>query len=106
LPVPRFSLNALPLANSIQVKEGTLVFKLLDLLLGFCTHDRCTFPMRPKPGQRRSEAARATGVYIVCLHCGKEFPYSWEEMRVVSTPNPRRMTAKTSDCIQNPSRAG
>ena len=21
--------------------------------------------------------------YVVCLECGKEFPYSWEEMKVL-----------------------
>ena len=45
--------------------------RLLDVLLGFCTHDRYTFPMRVKPGQRRSEAAGVTGMYVVCLDCGK-----------------------------------
>jgi hypothetical protein len=58
--------------------------KLLKLLLGFCAHDRYTFPISLKPGQYRPEAAKATGVYVVCLGCGKEFAYSWDEMRVVS----------------------
>lgn len=26
----------------------------------------------------------ATGTYIVCLDCGKEFAYDWKQMRVVS----------------------
>jgi len=67
--------------------------KLLDLLLGFCAHDRCTFPISFKPGQPRPEAAKVTGVYVVCLDCGKEFAYSWDEMRMVSGPSrekPRR----------------
>ncbi len=25
-----------------------------------------------------------TGTYVVCLDCGKEFPYDWQEMRVVT----------------------
>ena len=58
--------------------------KLLDVLFGCCAHDRYTFPMSAKPGQHRSEAAGATGVYVVCLDCGKEFAYSWNEMKVVS----------------------
>jgi hypothetical protein len=58
--------------------------KLLDLLLGFCPHDRCTFPMSLKSGQHRPEAAKVTGVYVVCLACGREFAYSWDQMRVVS----------------------
>ncbi len=24
-----------------------------------------------------------TGLYVVCLECGKEFAYSWEEMKVI-----------------------
>jgi len=58
--------------------------KLLDVLLGFCTHGRYTFPMRVKAGQHRSGAAGVTGIYVVCLDCGKELAYSWDEMKVVS----------------------
>jgi len=58
--------------------------KLLDMLLSFCTHGRYTFPMRIKAGQHRSEAAEMTGIYVVCLDCGKELAYSWDEMKVVS----------------------
>ena len=28
----------------------------------------------------------ATGTYVVCLDCGKEFAYDWQSMKVVS-PN-------------------
>jgi hypothetical protein len=61
--------------------------KLVKLLLGFCAHDRYTFPISLKPGQPGPEAARVTGIYVVCLDCGKEFAYSWEEMRMVSGPS-------------------
>ncbi|MCX6618129.1 MAG: hypothetical protein NTZ98_18800 [Acidobacteria bacterium] len=27
---------------------------------------------------------RRFDTYVVCLDCGKEMPYSWEEMRLVS----------------------
>jgi hypothetical protein len=70
--------------------------KLLDLLLGLCAHHRYTFPISLKPGQCRPEAAKLTGVYVACLDCGREFAYSWEEMRVVSVPStekPRRTMA-------------
>ncbi len=56
---------------------------VLDVLFG-CWHKNYTFPITTKAGQRRSEAAAVTGTYVVCLDCGKEFPYSWEEMKVVS----------------------
>jgi hypothetical protein len=42
------------------------MFKLLGVLLGFCTRERYTFPMRVKPGQRRSEAARRARRKILC----------------------------------------
>jgi hypothetical protein len=60
------------------------MLKLFDVLFG-CTHKRYTFPMSTRPGQRRSEAAKLTGTYVVCLDCGKEFPYDWRQMKVIST---------------------
>jgi hypothetical protein len=64
--------------------------QLLDLLLGFCTHERYTFPMHVKPGQHRSEAAGVTGIYVVCLDCGKELAYNWDDMKVVSAFSRRK----------------
>ena len=43
-----------------------------------------SFPITSKRGTRRSEAALHTGTYVVCLDCGKEFPYDWKKMRVLS----------------------
>jgi len=32
-------------------------------------------------------AAAVTGTYIVCLDCGREFPYDWSQMKMLaSTP--------------------
>lgn len=61
--------------------------KLFDALFG-CRHQRVSFPLTSRQAQRRSEAAGQTGTYIVCLDCGKEFPYDWNSMRVI--PNGRR----------------
>ncbi len=61
-----------------------MVSAFLELFFG-CLHKRYSFPITPKAGQRRGAAA-VTGTYIVCLDCGKEFPYDWQEMRVVSHP--------------------
>ena len=68
---------------------------LFDLVFG-CSHQRCSFPITLKGKLRRSTAASAiTGTYVVCLDCGREFPYDWKEMKMVSskpegspTPNP------------------
>ncbi len=58
-----------------------MISYLVDLLFG-CWHKNYSFPITTR-GQRRGAAA-ATGTYVVCLDCGKEFPYDWREMKVVS----------------------
>jgi hypothetical protein len=55
---------------------------LFDLVFG-CSHQRCSFPITVKGKLRRSVAASVTGTYVVCLDCGKEFPYDWNEMKMV-----------------------
>jgi hypothetical protein len=57
---------------------------LLDMLFG-CSHKNYSFPRTNASGQRRSPAAALTGTYVVCLECGKEFPYDWQEMKVVNS---------------------
>ena len=47
-----------------------------------CSHRRTTFPLTP--GRRAvsvSPGARL-GTYVVCLDCGTEFSYNWNEMQV------------------------
>jgi len=56
--------------------------KFLEYLLG-CRHKRITFPITEKPERRKSIASLPTGTYIVCIDCGKEFPYDWKQMKVV-----------------------
>ena len=56
--------------------------ELFRLLFG-CSHSNYSFPRTPK-GPKRPEAAGLTGTYVVCLDCGKEFPYDLNEMRIVS----------------------
>lgn len=55
---------------------------LVNMLFG-CWHKKYSFPITAR-GSRRSPAASVTGTYVVCLDCGKEFPYDWHEMKVVS----------------------
>ncbi|HZQ93370.1 MAG TPA: hypothetical protein VFA67_00075 [Candidatus Sulfotelmatobacter sp.] len=59
-----------------------MVTKLIDALFG-CWHSHYSFPITVRPYARRVKAAALTGTYVVCLDCGKEFPYDWNEMRVV-----------------------
>jgi hypothetical protein len=60
-----------------------MVAKLLDAFFG-CWHTHYSFPLTVRPGVRRNRAASVTGTYVVCLDCGKELPYDWQEMRVVT----------------------
>ncbi len=55
--------------------------RIMDVLFG------CT-PITVKKGAR-SRAAFPTGTYVVCLDCGREMPYDWKQMKIVSaTPAP------------------
>jgi hypothetical protein len=56
---------------------------LVDLFFG-CWHKHYSFPMTSR-GSHRSPAGSITGTYVVCLDCGKEFPYDWKEMKVLTS---------------------
>jgi hypothetical protein len=63
--------------------EESNMFSLVDALFG-CTHRHCTFPRTSKkPGT-------ISTTYVVCLDCGKESPYDWQEMRLVSSVKPKQ----------------
>jgi hypothetical protein len=64
-----------------------MIAKLFDAVFG-CWHSHYSFPITIRPGSRRSQAASLTGTYVVCLDCGKEFPYDWTTMKVL-TPSAR-----------------
>ena len=53
---------------------------ILDFLFG-CWHSHLSFPRSDK--QHWSPASAKTGMYVVCLDCGKQFAYAWDEMRVL-----------------------
>jgi len=59
---------------------------LLDRIFG-CSHKRYSFPITVRNAQRRGPAASLTGTYVVCLNCGQEFPYDWNEMKMVRNPS-------------------
>ncbi len=49
-----------------------------------CGHGKTSFPMtRSENESHEKEQNPASKTYVVCLNCGKELPYSWEQMRVV-----------------------
>lgn len=59
---------------------------LFNALFG-CRHAHCSIPITLPPGSRRTYGAAApTGTYVVCLSCGKELAYDWQQMKIVSKP--------------------
>ena len=52
---------------------------LLSSLFG-CSHRRTTFPITP--ARRAGFGGSNKGTYVVCLDCGREFGYNWQEMKV------------------------
>ncbi len=67
-----------------------MIEKLVEIFFG-CRHARYSFPVTVRRAKRRPQAAALTGTYVACLDCGKEFPYDWREMKVVSA-RPRRQS--------------
>ena len=48
-----------------------------------CFHRKTSFPITRRNGSGSHVVANT---YVVCLECGKELPYSWDEMRIVKLP--------------------
>ena len=71
--------------------------KLVDAFFG-CWHNRYSFPITVRPASRKgfrpSKAAALTGMYVVCLDCGKELPYDWKEMKVIGSSSEARHCAQ------------
>jgi hypothetical protein len=63
--------------------------KLIDAVFG-CRHARFSFPVTIRGKARRPQAAALTGTYVACLDCGREFPYDWQEMKVITSPERHR----------------
>lgn len=64
--------------------------RLLDLLPVGCRHRHMSLPFSSTPSRRTPNQGEwdrvshaASGIYVVCLDCGKHFDYDWSEMRVV-----------------------
>ena len=72
------------------------MFRLLNAMFG-CLHTNYSFPRTVKSGQRRPEAAAITGTYVVCLDCGKEFAYDWQQMKVIFSSKPKPVSEAVAD---------
>jgi hypothetical protein len=73
----RFDCEAVRRADEVRIK-----LNMADVLFG-CWHRHLSFPFSVRPGEKRPVAACQTGTYVVCLKCGKEFPYDWDKMCMV-----------------------
>jgi hypothetical protein len=61
-----------------------MVAKLINMVFG-CWHGNFSFPITVRGEAKRNRpAAQLTGTYVACLDCGKEFPYDWKEMKVLT----------------------
>lgn len=65
-----------------------MISALFNALFG-CWHTHYTFPITMPANFRRTYPAASTGTYVVCLDCGKELPYDWNEMKFVRQPKNR-----------------
>jgi hypothetical protein len=68
---------------------------LLNAIFG-CSHRRTTFPLTP--ARRVGKSNSRNGTYVVCLDCGREFDYDWQEMRI-GQPVAPRVTASTQEAL-------
>ncbi len=66
-----------------------MIARLFEAVFG-CRHSRYSFPVTIRKAARRPQAAALTGTYVTCLDCGKEFPYDWQEMKVITSSAERR----------------
>ena len=66
-----------------------MIAELFDTFFG-CRHSHYSFPISIRPASRRSSASKLTGTYVACLDCGREFPYDWQEMKVITSQAERR----------------
>ena len=68
-----------------------MMASLLSALFG-CSHRRTTFPITP--ARRAGFGSLNKGTYVVCLDCGKEFGYNWQQMKVGEAVNPMPATGR------------
>lgn len=67
------------------------MFGLVGLLFGCCSHKNYSFPM--SFNATHHDALASTKTYVVCLECGREFPYDWEQMQVMDGKHSRGFVA-------------
>jgi hypothetical protein len=63
--------------------------RVINMIFG-CRHSRYSFPVTVRGAKPRPQAGALTGTYVACLDCGTEFPYDWQEMKVITSTAERR----------------
>ena len=58
-----------------------MITKMMNALFG-CRHARYSFPITMRASARCGTNVARTGTYVVCLDCGRELSYDWQEMKV------------------------
>jgi hypothetical protein len=63
-----------------------MIAKLIDAVFG-CRHGHYSFPITVRHSSIHTEvpAASLTGTYVACLDCGREMPYDWRQMKVITS---------------------
>jgi len=63
-----------------------MIAKLFDSVFG-CRHGHYSFPITLRHSSIKADvpAAALTGTYVACLDCGRELPYDWRQMKVLTS---------------------
>jgi len=77
------------LKYTLRCGRWVMIEELMNYFFG-CRHARYSFPVTVRRAKRRPQAAALTGTYVACLDCGKELPYDWQQMKVVTSPERHR----------------
>lgn len=76
-----------------RVEGGASMLQTIVNAVFGCPHRRTTFPLTP--ARRNGAPGTRHSTYVVCLDCGKEFDYNWEEMRKGHAMPPRPIATAT-----------
>ncbi len=71
-----------------------MMVSLLNSLFG-CSHRSTTFPITP--ARKTGFVNSSKGTYVVCLDCGKEFAYNWQDMKVGEAVAP--LTGRATETV-------
>ncbi len=71
--------------------------RLVGTLLG-CWHSNYSFPMTLNARRRPSNESPRT--YVVCLDCGRELPYDWSQMRIMSRSRSKGTSIESIEHIE------